>query len=100
VLGALAFFTGTLEALGVGMAVRLSGNILEERLVLRLSVVEPTLDATLIRRDTLRCLGSGSLLAKGKSAIVWRRLALDAARTDSSSEPLPAYDVAGFLPRS
>lgn len=101
VLGALAFFTGTPEVLGGGIALRLFGRTLEARLSLRLSVVEPTLDAILIRRDTLRGLGSGSILAKGKSAIVCRRLARDAARTDSSSEPWSAYEVAaGFLPRS
>lgn len=97
-LGALTFLTGTPDELNAGVTLRLSGRTPDARLALRLSVVEPTLEAILIRLDTVR-LGSGGS-AIWKSAIVCRRLALEAARTDSSSDASSLYDVAGFLPRS
>ena len=65
------------------------GTTLEARLVLMSPATELEVDAILMRREAVRFASRGSVVVRGRSAMVLRRSALDSVRTAfiSSSEP-------------
>ena len=99
----LPFFTCTpLDvALGAGVMLLLLAATLDGRLAPMSPVTDPTLEAMLMRRDRTRVPAGGSSTARGRSAIVLRRFALEMGRAESLSSPEPGSAcVAGFLPRN
>jgi hypothetical protein len=79
------FFVGTpFAGAAEGATLLLLAATLGARLTLLLSPIDDTLDAMLMRRETVRDGTDASEVAKGKSAIVCRLLARDVF---SSPEP-------------